>query len=121
MIGADQLTAWVDAYVKAWNSNDPQDIEALFTEDAEYFTDPYSTPWTGRANIVMQWLEHRDKPGETTFDWQPLVVTGEECIVTGETRYPHQTYSNLWVIRLDADGRCSHFTEWWMEQPKKAD
>jgi hypothetical protein len=24
-------------------------------------------------------------------------------------------YSNLWVVRLDRDGRCTHFTEWWMQ------
>jgi hypothetical protein len=32
-------------------------------------------------------------------------------------RYPSQTYSNLWVITLDADGQCRRFVEWWMEQP----
>ena len=25
-------------------------------------------------------------------------------------------YSNLWVIRLEPDGRAKEFTEWWMEQ-----
>ena len=28
---------------------------------------------------------------------------------------PPIEYSNLWVIRLDGDGRCSEFTEWWMQ------
>ena len=30
---------------------------------------------------------------------------------------PPSTYSNLWVIRLDAEGRCTEFTEWWMQHP----
>ena len=40
----------------------------------------------------------------------------ELAIVTGVTAYsdPPQAYSNLWVIRLTGDGRCSEFTEWWM-------
>jgi hypothetical protein len=38
---------------------------------------------------------------------------------TRPTTYPTErhTYSNLWVIRLDADGRCAEFAEWWMRHP----
>jgi hypothetical protein len=37
--------------------------------------------------------------------------------VEGVTDYHDgPTYSNLWVIRLAADGRAEEFTEWWMEQ-----
>jgi hypothetical protein len=43
--------------------------------------------------------------------------TDDVAIVQGETAYPSQTYSNLWVIQLDGDGRCAEFTEWWMEHP----
>jgi hypothetical protein len=31
------------------------------------------------------------------------------------------TYSNLWVIRLDAEGRARAFTEWWMDQSDSSD
>jgi type II secretory pathway pseudopilin PulG len=39
--------------------------------------------------------------------------------VQGETvdRTTPQTSSNLWIIRLDAEGRCTEFTEWWMQHP----
>jgi len=115
-----RLTGWIEDYVAAWNSNHEVEIAALFTEDAEYFTDPYTAPWRPRATIVAQWLKHRDRPGETTFSWDPLVVGSELNIITGRTTYPKQTYSNLWVIRLDPERRCSHFTEWWMLRPKEA-
>jgi hypothetical protein len=36
------------------------------------------------------------------------------AVVRGETTYPDETYSNLWLIRLDDKGRCAYFTEWWM-------
>jgi hypothetical protein len=32
-------------------------------------------------------------------------------------RTPPHSYSNLWIIRLDAEGRCTEFTEWWMRHP----
>jgi uncharacterized protein (TIGR02246 family) len=116
---ARRVHAWVESYVRAWNSNDPADIGALFSEDAAYYTEPYSQPWRGRDEIVRQWLDRKDEPGQTQFRWHPLAVTPEVAIVQGETVYhsPPQTYSNLWVIRLDAEGRCTEFTEWWMRHP----
>jgi hypothetical protein len=51
------------------------------------------------------------------FEWRPVAVTDDVAIVQGTTMYPTETYSNLWVIRLDADGRCREYTEWWMEHP----
>jgi hypothetical protein len=46
-------------------------------------------------------------------------VTPEVAIITGTATYkePPSVYSNLWVLRLDPDGRCREFTEWWMPHP----
>jgi uncharacterized protein (TIGR02246 family) len=118
---AGRLHGWVDGYVRAWNSNDPAVIGALFTEDAAYYTEPHSQPWQGRDEIVRRWLDRKDEPGETEFGWQPLAIGPDVAVVQGETVYrsPPRTYSNLWVIRLDAEGRCTEFTEWWMQQPDR--
>jgi uncharacterized protein (TIGR02246 family) len=112
-----RLRAWIDGYVRAWNSNDPAAIGALFTEDAAYHTEPYSQPWRGREEIVRRWLDRKDQPGDTEFRWHPVAVTPEVAVVEGTTTYrdPPRTYSNLWVIRLAPDGRCTQFTEWWMQ------
>ncbi|WP_127126701.1 nuclear transport factor 2 family protein [Georgenia sp. SYP-B2076] len=115
-----QLSTWLEGYVRAWNSNDPADIGALFTDDAEYRTEPYAVPWRGREAIVRGWLAHPDEPGQTKFQWSPLVVTADLAVVRGTTEYrtePPRTYSNLWTIRLDGQGLCTEFTEWWMEHP----
>ena len=112
---SDPLTAWIDGYVRAWNSNDPADIGALFTADADYYTAPFRAPWSGRETIVREWLARKDEPGETRFEWAPVAVTDEVAVVRGTTGYPDRTFSNLWLIRLDAEGRCREFTEWWME------
>lgn len=40
-MNADDLTTWVDGYVRAWASNDPDDIGRLFTDDATYYTAPF--------------------------------------------------------------------------------
>jgi ketosteroid isomerase-like protein len=57
------VRAWIDGYVRAWNSNDPADIRALFTQDAAYYTEPYGPPWEGRDEIVRQWLDRKDGGG----------------------------------------------------------
>ncbi|HEU0041249.1 MAG TPA: nuclear transport factor 2 family protein [Jiangellaceae bacterium] len=114
------VNAWVEGYVRAWNSNDPEDIRGLFSEDARYFTEPYADPWLGRQAIVDGWLKHKDEPGQTSFEWNTLVVTPDVAVVEGRTEYhvePPRTYRNLWQIRLDGEGRCAEFTEWWMKEP----
>lgn len=119
-MSTDLLNKWMEGYIRAWNSNEPDDIGALFTDDATYYTAPYREPWRGRSAIVAGWLDRKDQPGEASFTWQPLVVTGELTVVQGLTVYPDETYSNLWVIRLADDGRCRQFVEWFMEHPSGA-
>ena len=108
---------WVRRYIRAWNSNDPGDIGALFGDDARYFTKPHDGPWVGRDEIVAGWLDHKDEPGDTLFDYQILVAAPDIGIVKGRTYYKsaRRTYSNLWELRLDEDGRCREFVEWWIE------
>jgi uncharacterized protein (TIGR02246 family) len=107
---------WVQAYVKAWESNAPADIEALFTEDAEYYTAPHREPWRGRQGIVEGWLKRKDEQGTWTFRFEVMAVADPLGFVRGWTVYDDATYSNLWVIRLAADGRCEEYTEWWMKE-----
>jgi hypothetical protein len=115
----DGLTAWVEGYLRAWRSNDPDEIGALFSDDAEYFTEPFREPWRGREGIVEGWLARKDEGG-WEFEWRPLLLQDELGVVTGTTRYrePPHVYSNLWTIRFDPDGRCREFTKWWMLQPE---
>ncbi len=119
MANIEQVTSWIEAYVRAWNSNEAADIAALFTDSATYRTEPYATPWRGTAEIVEQWLAIKDAPGEAAFSWEPLAVTADVAIIEGHATYstPPRTYSNLWVIMLEGDGRCREFTEWWMQHP----
>lgn len=118
-----RLAEWMKGYIRAWNSNDPDHIGSLFADDSRYYTAPFRPPWMGREGIVQGWLESKDEPGQTDFTWEPLVVTDELAVVVGVTTYhatanePETRYSNLWVLRFDGEGRCSEFTEWWMQHP----
>lgn len=120
MTNLDAVTAWVENYRRAWLSNDPAEIGALFAEDAAYYPEPWGTPWRGRDEIVARWLERRDESRTWSFTWHPLIVTDELAMLEGETTYPDRRYSNLWVLRLDNAGQARQFTEWWMDQSKKS-
>lgn len=115
---SDVVTAWVENYRRAWESNDPDDIRSLFTEDAVYFTSPHElSPRRGHEQIVAGWLHDLDEPGTTVFDWHPVLVTDDLAVVQGRTVYENgPSYKNLWLIRLAPDGRASEFTEWYMEE-----
>jgi ketosteroid isomerase-like protein len=120
MTNLDAVTAWIDNYRTAWESNDAEQIGNLFTEDAAYFSEPFREPWRGRAEIVRQWIARKDDPGTWTFEWHPLIVTDDLAIIEGETVYPDRRYSNLWVLRLDHSGQARQFTEWWMDQSHRS-
>ena len=118
---AAAVDRWVQGYVKAWETNDGGDIEALFTEDALYYTAPHREPWRGRTGIVKGWLDHRDEQGDWSFRHEIMAICDDVAFVRGWTGYrAHPDYANLWVIRLDDGGRCSEFTEWWMQIEESA-
>lgn len=117
MVERDVVSRWLEGYERAWTSNEREDIEALFTEDARYFTAPYRKPRQGREAVVEGWLEDRDEPGSWHFTSEILTIAGDLAFVQGRTAYldePRREYSNLWIIRFGDDGRASEFTEWFM-------
>ena len=116
------INDWMGRYLRAWDSNDPADIRALFTEDAEYYTLPGRQPKRGADAIAEWWDEARDEPGDYTFRWEIVAATPARAVIQGYTGYHESSsFHNLWVIDLEPDGRASRFTEWWVEVPEGAD
>lgn len=117
-VGEAVIAAWVERYVRAWETNDPSQIGALFAENASYYPAPHEEPWRGRAAIVANWLGRKDEPGSWSFRHEIVAVAEDVTFVRGWTRYldPPADYSNLWVIRFNDSGQCVEFTEWWMER-----
>lgn len=113
-----RVDAFMSGYRKAWETNAPDDIVALFTEGAVYRGRPGTPAWTGHDEIVTGWLEHADAPGSTTFAWETLARDGDLAVVRCVTTYPKGrkkgTYDNLWVIEFSPDGRAEEFTDWWI-------
>jgi uncharacterized protein (TIGR02246 family) len=115
---------WLERYRAAWTTDDPQQIRALFTEDATYSPRPFSKPWEGRDAIVAKWIERGDSKAPWQFESEVVAVEGDTGVVKGLTTYPahddqaEDAYSNIWVIRLEPDGRARSFAEWWVQRPQ---
>ena len=111
------IQSWIEGYIKAWNTNDSEDIGQLFTPEGRYFTAPYREPWRGREKIVSGWLGRKDQPGEFEFHYQILGLSENTGFIRGWTKYykPPCEYSNLWVVQLNDKGKCEEFIEWWMK------
>ncbi|HLX55514.1 MAG TPA: nuclear transport factor 2 family protein [Ktedonobacteraceae bacterium] len=116
---------WLDAYVLAWKTYDPQAIGELFSENAHYAYEPFSEPIHGRATIVASWLDITDTPGTYDGHYEPIMIEGDCAIASGRSLYFEQDgttfkaeYSNIFMLRFDADGRCTEFREWYMPRSR---
>lgn len=122
-----KVSQWLTGYEAAWRSAGTGSLADLFTADAGYLQSPYELPVTGLDAIARMWEAEREGPDEAfTLATEILAVDGPVAVVRAEVRYgdpSRQEFRDLWVIRLDDDGRCTWFEEWpyWPERPFSAD
>jgi hypothetical protein len=113
---------WLDAYIAAWRTYDPEQIGDLFAEDAAYAFHPWDEPTRGRDGIVEAWLTTPDEPGSWEAAYQPFLVADNRAVATGETRYASgEVFLNIWQLTFDDDGRCCEFVEWYVTPPADKD
>jgi len=130
----DEKTArdWLDRYVEAWMSYDPDDIARLFSENVAYRYHPYDEPIVGRDAVVASWLggsesgdaSTRDAPGTYEGTYSPVAVDGDTVVATGTSQYRDvpggpivRVFENCFVMRFDDEGRCREFTEYYIRRP----
>ena len=114
--------AWLDRYVAAWKSYDPQAIGDLFSTDATYRYHPEDEPLRGRDAIVAVWLRDQDQPGEYDARYEPVAidVSNGNHVASGWSRYFTSTgdlkdeYWNIYLVTFDEAGQATAFTEWWI-------
>jgi ketosteroid isomerase-like protein len=126
----DSAQAWLDDYVTAWRSYDPEQITALFTDDVVYRYHPHDEPVVGIADVVASWrgespdetASTRDAPDTYDAHYAPVAVDGDVVVATGTTTYREtpegpvtQTFDNCFVMRF-AGGRCADFVEYYVRR-----
>jgi ketosteroid isomerase-like protein len=116
MTDRSAVRSWVERYERAWRTPGTAEISALFTTDATYLQSPYEKPVVGVDAIGRMWEEERDGPNEVfTLSTEVVAVDDQTAVVRAEVRYGQpvrQEYRDLWIVQLEADGRCAWFEEW---------
>ncbi|HYI74954.1 MAG TPA: nuclear transport factor 2 family protein [Gaiellaceae bacterium] len=115
------VRSWLERYVEAWRSYDPDDIGNLFSVDAVYRYHPWDDgddAVRGRDAIVTSWLEDTDERDSWSASYEPWLVAGDRAVALGVSRYrpgdreavPRE-YHNVFLLRFDGEQRCTEFTE----------
>ena len=127
LMNRETVQAWLDKYVEAWRTYEPTQIGDLFSEDALYFYSPWDEdcPLRGRKAIVADWLAEPNAAGSWEARYVPIAIEGNTGVAQGRTRYlrpdgsVERQFDNIFVLQFDDDGRCTRFTEWFM-QPRNS-
>jgi hypothetical protein len=122
---------WLDRYVDAWMSYDPDDVSGLFTEDVAYRYHPYDEPIVGRNGrrrvlARRDWVGWRLHPRRTWHPTRPSTLRSRSTVtplwppahrgeLSGEPVV--RTYENCLAMRFDGEGRCREFTEYYLRCP----
>ena len=116
----DGLDDWLRRYFDAWVSNEPDEVAALFSEDAEYHVDPFSGPrMRGRDEIVVRWTSHPEAQQDVRWSYEPLAVAGERGIAQWRVSFAPNGVADQrteidGILLVDFDGhrRCTVHREW---------
>jgi hypothetical protein len=113
-----RASEWLAGYEKAWRTEDPADVRAVFTDDAEYWPRPDAAePYRGIDAILAMWPDD----GHPEYAFEVLIEDDALGIVRGHVDYPGEhSYVNLWEVHFAEDGRARKFVEWFMTHKTKA-
>jgi ketosteroid isomerase-like protein len=114
---------FVEAYLRAWRTNDPDDVRAAFAPGCTYEAYPHDPdPAIGIAAILALWQEAADPPDVWDFAWTIEIETPESALVRAVTTYhsgPKEgVFDNLWIVHLTDDGRATSFHDFWVQRPE---
>ena len=111
-----RLATWIDLYEQAWRSPGTDWLEYLFAPEATYSMEPFEPPVTGLDAIAALWERERASHDEVfRMESEIVAVEGDTGVVRVEVTYGDPVdrhYRDLWIVRLDDEGRCTSFEEW---------
>lgn len=122
-----EFQSWLDAYGRAWETRDAETAAGLFADNASYFETPFVEPLRGRAEILAYWSHVAGTQEQIRFKYEVLAVAAKQGIAhwwASFVRVPERTRVSLdgiFLITLNAEGRCETLREWWQRKQTRAD
>jgi hypothetical protein len=116
------FASWLSAYGRAWESRDPRAAAELFAEHGSYQVTPFVPPLCGHEAIFEYWVGVSRTEEDIHFGFDVLAVNTDFGVAhwwASFVRIPPGLKTKLdgvFVISLDAAGRCSSLREWWHKE-----
>ena len=116
--------SWLEAYGRAWRDRNPQAAANLFAEDGTYQVTPFVEAMGGRPAILEYWSQVTRTEQDIQFGYEVLAVTAEVGIARWWASFViippglQTRLDGIFLISLDADGRCISLREWWHKEQK---
>jgi ketosteroid isomerase-like protein len=116
--------AWLEEYGRAWMGRDARAAAELYTVDGTYQVTPFVEPMRGRAAILTYWTHVAETERDIEFGYEVLAVSAEMGIAQWWASFvivPQGLQTKLdgiFVIDLDAEGRCRSLREWWHKEQR---
>lgn len=115
MLTAGDVEDWAERYFRAWVSNDPAEVAALFSEEAVYHYGPFRPPAEGRAEIVRRWVGNAQQDVHATH--RLVAINGDTAVIHWGVVFRDAdgpaAMDGILIVRFDDELRCVEHREWY--------
>jgi uncharacterized protein (TIGR02246 family) len=116
--------SWLEAYGRAWRQKNPQAAANLFAEDGTYQVTLFVEAMRGRSAILAYWSQVARTQQDIQFGYEVVAVTTEVGIARWWASFVivppglQTRLDGIFLISLNAYGRCTSLREWWHKEQK---
>jgi ketosteroid isomerase-like protein len=118
-IDREQAADFVEGYGRAWEAWDIPGFLDLFTDDVVYVAHATQETVVGTAALAPYLEKEAGEQGEVSVRMGAPVIDGDrvaaEFWVIATSGAGTATIAGCFVARLEPDGRCSNFREYWFD------
>jgi ketosteroid isomerase-like protein len=124
----EELHHWLDVYGRAWERKDLDGFVGCFAENAAYHWGPCAEPLRGHDEIRAHTQQAIATQDNVQFGHEPLAITPDGRGIARWWVSMHvpaegaiEEDEGIFLVTLDAEGRCTEFREWWNSRSRPAD
>ncbi len=111
--------AFVESYGKTWEAWDVNGFVNLFSDAVVYVAHPTEETVAGKEALTDYVRKEESEQGSVSVKMGRPIIDGDhlaaEFWVTATNPEGEGTIAGCLIARLDADGRCAHFREYWFD------